>query len=264
MHGVNAMPIAVLLARREIEARYRGALLGLLWPLVAPFVLLAVYWLFFGVILGLDRSAPIRSGFVLHLFSGYVVWDLFARLAGEGPELLGAQRTLLTRVRVPLETVFLSRLLYHLAHQAASLLVLLVVVVASGRGVSAAVLWLPLLLAGLCAFSLAATMLAALVGLVLRDAREVVALVLVAWLFATPVFYDLDGLGPGLGAGTTAGALLRLNPMYWFTALFRDCLFAGPGPAPLALCALVAASLVLFLAVRGLLRRRRGLILDLL
>ena len=82
-------------ARRDIRARFKGSLFGLLWSLIVPLASLGIYTLVFGEFF--DSKAPLmgngKNPFAIWLFTGLVVWNMFATttqmamasLLGNGP-----------------------------------------------------------------------------------------------------------------------------------------------------------------------------------
>ena len=73
--------LALQLVRREIEARYRGSALGLLWSFLHPVILLGIYTFVFGVVFRArwgGASGVGLKGFALVLFCGLIVFNLFA------------------------------------------------------------------------------------------------------------------------------------------------------------------------------------------
>ena len=72
-------------ARREAMGRYRSSRLGLLWSLITPLISLTVYTLVFsGILKARFTSNPSEShaSFVLYLFSGMLVYTVFAEVVG--------------------------------------------------------------------------------------------------------------------------------------------------------------------------------------
>jgi ABC-type polysaccharide/polyol phosphate export permease len=261
MPGVSGLQLAWGLAVRDLRSRYQDSLLGALWSLVSPLLLIGIYAAFFGRVLGI-RAEPGEPPFVLHLFAGYLVWDLFGRMAGEGADVLLGSRAILTKVRLPLATVFFARMLYHLIHWAFATLALLAVMLLSGLRPGLPILALPLFVLLLCLFTLGVTMLLAVLGLFLRDLREVFAVLLTAWLLATPIFYYAERM-PALGEGWL-GALYRANPLLWFVEGFRGAVLHARWPAPSELLLLATVAALVYAAGFAFLRRSRRLVLDVL
>ena len=62
------------LLRRELRARYKGSALGLVWSLLYPLAMMAVYTLVFSVLWKGARNIPHYPLFVL---AGLAVWGFF-------------------------------------------------------------------------------------------------------------------------------------------------------------------------------------------
>ena len=65
-----------LLVQQEIQARYQGSVLGLLWSYVHPLVRFCMYFFVIGLILGLHKAVP---NFAIHMFAGLIVRALLHR-----------------------------------------------------------------------------------------------------------------------------------------------------------------------------------------
>ena len=93
------------LFRRDFQAKYRGSALGILWSLVNPVALVAVYLVVFGIIL--DKSGPIPH-YPLYLLSGIACWIFFAVSLQTAARSLVESADLIRKVRFPRQLVALS------------------------------------------------------------------------------------------------------------------------------------------------------------
>src|SRR5256885_7374900 len=93
-------------------------------------------------------------------------------------------------------------------------------------GVSASLLFLPVVIAVQLMFTAGLALLVAMANLYLRDVRYAFDAILVVWMFATSVVYPVDRVGGRLGA------LLALNPMTPIIDAYRAVLLGGELPAP--------------------------------
>src|SRR3974390_2850858 len=73
VHLWQSRELLVFLTRKEIKVRYQSSVLGLLWSMLNPMVVLLTYYLVFTYFL--HSAIPY---FALFLFSGLLVWNLFA------------------------------------------------------------------------------------------------------------------------------------------------------------------------------------------
>ena len=91
------------LTRRDVEGRYSGSFLGLLWSFFNPLLMLAVYTLAFRVFLGM-RWPNMESGvdFSLMIFCGMIVHSLLSECLVRAPTVIVSQSNLVKRVVFPL------------------------------------------------------------------------------------------------------------------------------------------------------------------
>jgi ABC-type polysaccharide/polyol phosphate export permease len=229
------------LARRELSARYRGGVLGFLWSMVNPLLLLAVYAVVFRFIFA--PRAEVRP-YALFLFGGVLAWGFVSSALLDAAETFRQNGPLLRKTTAPPEVFPASAVAARLAHLVLALPVLAaatVWVVARGSVVPVpAVFAFPavLLLLALAVFglALAVSALSAHFG----DVRDVVGNLLTLAFFATPVLYPAEAI-PDRWRGW-----LRLNPFACFLTGVHDSAFffrAIPAADWLWMIATAAASL---------------------
>jgi len=148
------------LARRDIVARYRGSLGGLLWTVATPVIMLAVYTFVFSVVFqarwGSEELAQGRAQFALVLFAGLLVHGLLAETLNAAPALVTAHANYVKKVVFPLETLPVIQLCVALFQCLAGVAVLLAAQWLLGGGVPATAPLLPLALLLVLAPQLAA------------------------------------------------------------------------------------------------------------
>ena len=212
------------LALREVEARYRGSLLGGVWAFVTPLVLLLVYTMVFGVLFQSRwPHAPDTGlgGFALALFCGLIPVNVFNECVTRSPALVLAVPHYVKRVVFPLEILPVSLLGSVLFHGVVSLGALLVVALAFNRTLPWTVILLPLVLLPLVLLSLGAAWFLASLGVFLRDLGQGVALLTTVLVFGTPVFYPTEALPPALRPW------MALNPLAWVVENLRRVVLWG-------------------------------------
>ncbi len=226
------------LVKRDILARYRGSLGGVLWTLLNPLLLMATYFFVFGVVLQARFGAdPSREGFALYFLAGMLPWLPFAEAVGRSANVILEHRTFVKKLRFPVETLPLNLTFAGLITEAFALVVFLAVLLAL-RGVPPAILYLPLILvpqllltAGLCWF-FAAT------GVFVRDLAQILGFALTLWFFVTPICYDAAAL-PAAVRGP-----LAWNPVWVLVRSYRRVLLEGQAPEWAALAAVTGVGLV--------------------
>jgi lipopolysaccharide transport system permease protein len=182
---------------REVVGRYRGSYLGILWSLVIPLFLLAVYTFVFSVAFkmrwgtGLDES---RVNFAIVLFAGLIVHSTFSEAIVRAPSTIVGNVNLVKKVVFPLEILPLVTLGAALFHLAVSVMVLLLGVLVAGDGLSWTALLLPVVLLPFVVLTAGFSWMLASLGVYLRDVGQFVNLITSVLLFMTPVFYPLSSI----------------------------------------------------------------------
>src|SRR5882724_12001100 len=167
------------LFRRDVQAKYRGSLLGLAWTLANPVLLMAVYLLVFSVL----WKTPFGSEghYALFLLVGLSAWIFFATSVQAASRSMLDNANLIRKTRFPRQLLPLSVVATHLISFGVMLVALLVVNFALLPRVRATeLLALPLALA------------IASLNVLFRDLEFLVSALLLPLFFLTPVLYPLN------------------------------------------------------------------------
>jgi ABC-type polysaccharide/polyol phosphate export permease len=179
------------LFRRDLQAKYRGSALGVLWTVANPVMLMGVYLLVFGVI----WTSPFANGdnYALFLLSGLAIWTFFTAALLSSTRSMLDNANLIRKTKFPRQLVPLSVVAAHLVSFITMLVLLLVVnFVFLPRARATELLAVPLaalLVALVCGLALAVASL----NVLFRDVEFIVAALLVPWFFLTPILYPLNG-----------------------------------------------------------------------
>ena len=243
-HPVRHQALIRILTWREISGRYRGSLLGSVWSLLTPLLLLAVYTLVFGVIAPTRWPGAEEQGigmFALRLLAGMVVHGLLAEALSRAPTLVTAQPNYVTKVVFPLETLAWVNLLTALFHTAMALVVLVVLNGALGTGVAWTLLALPVIFLPYALMLMGLIWLIAAFGVYLRDLTQLIGPLVMITMFLGPVFY------PRSAMPAAAQPWLVLNPITVPVEQVRRVVFESQWPQwdVLAQYALVALAVYL-------------------
>lgn len=243
------------MTRREIARRHRGSVLGALWLLLGPLLMLAVYAFVFGVVFQVRWGAvgDSKAMFAAVLFCGVSVFGLFADVLNRSSLLVLDNVNYVKKVVFPLEILSCVAVLAGTFHFGFSLLVLLLFVASSIGMPPLSVLALPLVLLPFLLVLVGLSWVVAALGVYLRDLAQLTGLLTTAMMFLSPVFYPITAVPEAYRH------LLWINPMTHVVEMFRGVLIFGrwPGPGELVLWWLIAA-LVLALGYRLFRRLRAG------
>lgn len=246
------------LTRQRIVLRYRGSVLGVAWSILSPALTLAIFTFVFGVMMR-PRWSPGTTDtteFALLLYLGLCVFWFVSECVSEAPDLIANHAPYVKKVVFPLEILPWVSVANALFHTAIRLVVFVVASLILRTGTPWTLVLVPLVFVPLCLSTLAVCWLLAASGVFLRDLGEMVALILTALLFLSPVFYPLESVPESFRF------LLLANPITLPIAELRDLAYWGRIPDPKAWLAVVGASYLLAWLAHAGFERARGAFAD--
>lgn len=204
--------LAVQMAGRDIAGRYRASLLGMLWAVVTPLILLALYTFVFSVVLKSrwGASAVEAPGdFAITMFCGMLVFNVFSEMLNRAPFLVVYNPNLVKKVVFPLEVLIPAALLAALFTLGVGLLVWLGGwFYVTHQLPPPTILWLPVVLLPVMLVSLGIGWVLAALGVFLRDIGHVMNLVSTVLFFTTPIFFRLENV-----RAEPYHTIIQLNPL---------------------------------------------------
>lgn len=254
--GWRQRSLLLELVVRDVSGRYRGSAMGMLWSLLTPVLMLAIYTFVFSVVFksrwGEDQSAG-KMVFALNLFAGMLVHGLVAECLNRAPGLIIGNVSYVKKVVFPLGILPWVGLGSALFHALIGLMVLLVFEFAIYGGLPLTaplvlLVWLPLLVG-----MLGVMWLLAALGVYLRDIAQLTGILTTILMFLSPVFY------PATALPEPYRTVLYLNPLTFLIEQTRAVLLDGVAPDWLGLVmAMIVASVVAMLGYNGFKKMRRG------
>lgn len=234
--------LILTLARRELVSRYRGSVLGILWALLTPIVMIGIFTFVFGGIFGARFGATSSNWeYALYLFCGLLPWTMFQESVQRSATTIVAHANLVKRVVFPLETLPVAHTLAALGNQLFGTVALLIAYVVLRQESQVTLLWLPLLLIPQLLLTLGVAWLIASLGVFLRDLAQGIGLFLTAWFFLTPIIY------PETIVPEHLRLFVRLNPFSHLIGSYRRTMLDGYGPEWQGLGYFTLFALVIFL-----------------
>ena len=242
------------LISRELKARYRGTVLGFFWSFINPLLLMIIYTIVFGFIIGPRDPAfgESRVLYALFLFCGVLPWTWFSSSSIESANILMIQGNLIKKVLFPAEVLPVVVVTSNFIHFLFGLPILLaaklliVLFVPQAPPFSAYIGLLPLVLLVQFVFSLGFGFLISSLTVHFRDIKDILSNLLTFWFFATPIIYPMTF--PAVQNSNLFRFFLNLNPMTHIIQGYHDTLFAGRPPDWLHLGGTLLFALLLFWA----------------
>ena len=225
------------LVHKDLRGRYQASVLGFLWTFIVPLCQLAVYYAVFSRIM---RGGEIPN-FALYVFVALIPWNFFSACLTGGASSVVAQQSLVNKIYFPREVVPISYVTSSFVNMLLCEIIVILLSIFSGVPFNAlGYLCLPLVILVEYLFALGITMIISAIDVYFRDLEHILGVVAMAWMFVTPIMYDISALGASKWL-----PLYRLNPMYVIVTAYRDILYAGKVPQLKELAIMLGISIVL-------------------
>lgn len=250
--------LVLQLVRRDILGRYQGSVLGVGWGLLSPLLILAAYTFVFRTVFKArwPGGSDSTTEFVLQLFAGLLVFNLFSELLSRAPRIVLDQPNLVKRVVFPLEVLAWVSVGAVMFHSVLALAILLGAVVALGTPLTPWVLAIPVILACTVPYLLAFGWLLSGLGVFLRDIGHAIGPAVSLLMFVSPVLYPTQALPPFLAK------LLWLNPLTIPIENLRGVVLHGQPPNWTALATYTLLGLAFAFLAHRLFERIRPAFAD--
>lgn len=217
---------------REIQAKYKGSILGLVWSFANPLFMLAVYTFLFSGVFQVKRGSVPSVGhieYAVTLFVGLIVHSLATECINRAPTLIVANTNFVKKVLFPLELLPLVVVGSALYNAAIASIVLGAAQVVFFKKMAPTAILFPFVLIPFIIFLLGLLWLISALGVFIRDIVQMTSIVSTLLLFGSPIFYHRSALPADLQH------LLLANPLTVIVEASRAVLVTGDLPNWLSL-----------------------------
>jgi lipopolysaccharide transport system permease protein len=229
------------LACRDIKVRYKYTALGIMWVIVYPLLLMAIFSVFFG------QLAKVPSGgfpYAIFIFSGLLPWQLFANGVADCGNSLVSNQNLITKVYFPRLVIPIAAFLPRLVDLLFALLIFLGMMLYFGIRLSWTIWTLPVFILFAATTCVGIGLWVSALNLRYRDVRQLLPLAIQVWFFLSPVAY------PSSFVPENWSGLFGLNPMVAVLEGFRWSLLGRAEASSETL--IVSGAATVFLLISGI------------
>jgi lipopolysaccharide transport system permease protein len=186
---IASRTLAVTLARRDLQAQYRGSILGVLWVFLTP-ALNTLLWLILSAT-GLVRIAETGMPYPLYVFIGTMSWQLFVEALNAPLQQMTAAKSMLTKLDLPREAIVLAGAFKVMVNSGVKLLLLLVAVVLFGLAPDWRVIWVPFVMLLLLVAGTSIGLFLTPVGMLYADVARALPLASQLLMYLSPVLFAM-------------------------------------------------------------------------
>ena len=221
------------LVMRDLKVRYRNSVLGVLWSLFNPLLMMVVFTVVFTV---MTPYSDVKH-FPVFVILGILPWNFFSASVIGAIRSIVDNATLVNKVFFPREILPISVVLANLVNFLLALIVVFLLILAYQIPFTPWVLMLPLVIGVQLIFTIGVALILSTANVFYRDTQVIMDVLLLAWFFVTPVFYS--GLILPRNYEIIEGVYIDvfrwvniLNPMASIIAMYRVILYGvGAGGA---------------------------------
>ncbi|MGO9516589.1 MAG: ABC transporter permease [Candidatus Korobacteraceae bacterium] len=225
------------LALKELKIRYKRSVLGFLWALLNPALLMVVLTLVFSTVM----RFPIPH-YAIFLLSVLLPWTFFSQSLSYAVESIVGNGDLIKKIRVAKLVFPMAAIISNLINLGLSLIPLAILVLLMRHPFYWTWLYLPVPLLALTIFTMGMSFFFAVANVYYRDVSHILQIVLSAWFYVTPIIYSLDFIPP------KHQWIFKLNPIIYVINGFRLSVYYGMLPkAPSIIASFVCAFISLFI-----------------
>ncbi len=202
------------LVTRDIKVRYKRSVLGFLWVMLNPLLMMLILSMVFSELFKVSTK-----NYTAYLLSGIVFWNLFSQSTSTSVVSLIGNSNLIKKIYIPKAIFPLSVIVSAAINFIFSLVPLFIVLYFTGAPLGSHIYLLPVVVLLVVLFSYGISLFLSTMTVFFHDTIYIYEVLLMAWMYVTPIFYP-ESIIP-----QKYTFVLYLNPFYYFLGVFRDALY---------------------------------------
>lgn len=207
------------LIERDIKVKYRRSVLGILWSVLNPLMMMVVIATVFSRVFRFHIE-----NFHVYYLTGSVIYNFISEATSTSMMSVFSSAPLIKKVYIPKYIFPLEKCLFSFVNLLFSLVAVVIVMLVSGIRFTFVALLFPIPILYALIFSIGMSLLLSALTVFFRDIVHIYGVFLTAWMYATPIIYPMEAVGEKIRF------IMQFNPMYYYVQYFRDVVFYGIVP----------------------------------
>ena len=224
-NGMRYMPLLKNLISRELKKKYRQSLLGYIWCVLNPLLVMIIMTIVFSRVF--KNSI---ENFPVYLFAGRMMYSFVTECAGAMLRSIVSNGQLMRKTRIPYYVFPLATMGSTVVNFLFQLIAFAIVLCFTGTWPSAHTVAFPLVCLEMFGFSFGLGLLLAVADIYVRDTNYIFAVFTTAWMYMTPLFYPISVLPELLQK-----MISWFNPAYYYVHMARSIFLDHTWPDPMML-----------------------------
>lgn len=213
-------PLLKELVIRDIKVRYRHSVLGLVWTVLNPLMMMVVITIVFSTLF--KQNIP---NFPIYYLAGSLLFSFNSESTTTALNSIISNASLIKKVYIPKYLFPFSNILSGLVNLGFSLIAMFIVMILTGAPFHITLLLIPIPIFYTFLFTTGLGILLSALTVFFRDIAHFYSVFILAWTYFTPVFYPVSILN------ATAMKIMQFNPMYHYISFMRNLVLVGEFPS---------------------------------
>jgi lipopolysaccharide transport system permease protein len=211
----------------DLKNRYAGSSLGAYWNIIQPLIQILLFTFVFSQVMvakipGMDSST---AAFAVYLSAGFIPWISFSEMVNRGSNTFIENATYLKKLAIPEYIFILQIAVTTILNLFISMILLCIITLLMGFGISVLWLLLPVVLVLFMLFGLGLALAFASINVFFRDVSQLLLSVVQIWMWMTPIVYIEDFLPAKFAQ------IIKFNPAYYFIDAFHKIIVYSEYPS---------------------------------
>lgn len=208
------------LVSRDIKVRYRRSVLGMLWTVLNPLLMMIVITVVFSTLFKQNIE-----NFPIYYLAGSLIFSFVSETTSNALYAIIGNASLMKKVYIPKYLFPLSKIVSGLVNLGFSILAMFIVMLVLEVEFKLTLLLLPIPIFYAFLFAIGLGLFLAAATVFFRDIAPLYSVLVMAWTYATPIFYPVSILSD------RARNLMYFNPMYHYVQYMRNLVLDGVFPS---------------------------------
>ena len=220
------------LIMRDFKVKYKRSVLGVLWSILYPVLMMSVMALVFSQMFKFNVPGV---NYLVYLMTGLVMFNYFSEATNNAMTSVVSNFALINKVYIPKYIFPISKVLFVGINFLLTLIPLFFIIMFTGSGETkcAINIWyllLPYIFVCFIMFTAGIGLLISTISVFLRDMFYIYGIILTIWNYTTPIFWNISMLD-----GRSYQSLFTYNPLYIYITGARNIFLFGERPSGMTL-----------------------------
>jgi len=214
-------PLLINLTSKDFKLKYRRSVLGILWSILNPLLMMIVLTQVFGILLKVQVD-----DFATYYIVGWSLWNFFSESTSLSMSSILAGAPLIKKVYLPKYIFPVEKCLFATLNFLFTLIAVIAVMLIQGVYPTWTILLAPIPFLYCFIFSVGFSLILSALTVYFRDIQHLYSVLLTIWMYLTPIIYPISIME----SNPTAMAIINCNPLYHYVEQFRGLMMYGTLP----------------------------------